>query len=61
MRKGGPSYMREAAFKSLGKGELNESGNTLEGEEESNLSRTFNGVLQDSEVNYLSNVFLVEE
>ena len=37
MRKGGPSYMREAAFKALGKGELNELGHMSEGEEESNF------------------------
>eukprot|EP00253_Pinus_taeda_P028271 PITA_28271 len=37
MRKGGPSDMREAAFKALGKGEYNESGHTSEREEESNF------------------------
>jgi len=39
MRKGGPSDMREATFKALGKGEYNVSKHTLEGEEESNFIR----------------------
>ena len=37
MRKGGPSYMREATFKVSGKEELNESGHISEGEEEANF------------------------
>eukprot|EP00253_Pinus_taeda_P032353 PITA_32353 len=37
MRKGGPSDMREAAFKASRKREYNESGHTSEGEEESNF------------------------
>jgi len=37
MRKGGPSDMREASFNASGKGELNESRHTSEGEEESNF------------------------
>ena len=37
MRKGGPSDMREAAFKASGKEELNESGHISEGEEEANF------------------------
>jgi len=52
MRKGGPSYMIEDPFKVLGRGELNELGHTLEGEEESNFvknlqrgSRRFRGKL----------------
>eukprot|EP00253_Pinus_taeda_P014755 PITA_14755 len=37
MRKGGPSDMREAAFKASGKGDYYESGHMLEEEEESNF------------------------
>eukprot|EP00253_Pinus_taeda_P032401 PITA_32401 len=37
MRKGGPSDMREATFKALGREELNESRHILEGEEEENF------------------------
>ena len=37
MRKGGPSDMREAAFKAWGREELNESGHISEGEEEANF------------------------
>eukprot|EP00253_Pinus_taeda_P005969 PITA_05969 len=39
MRKGGPSDMRVAAFKDLGKGEYYESGHVSEEEEESNFFR----------------------
>ena len=39
MRKGGPSYRREAAFKASGKGEYFESGHVSEEEEESNFVR----------------------
>ena len=52
MRIGGPSDMRESTFKTSGKGEYNESGHMLEGEEESNFvknlqqgSRRFRGKL----------------
>eukprot|EP00253_Pinus_taeda_P013040 PITA_13040 len=48
MRKGGPSDKREAAFKALGKGDYYESGHMSEEEEESIMSRTFNGELVDS-------------
>lgn len=37
MRKGGPSNMREATFKTSGKEELNQSGHISEGEEEENF------------------------
>eukprot|EP00253_Pinus_taeda_P032145 PITA_32145 len=37
MRKGGPLDMREATFKSSGKGEYNELGHTSEGKQESNF------------------------
>eukprot|EP00253_Pinus_taeda_P029759 PITA_29759 len=37
MRKGGPSDMREVAFKASGREELNESRHTSEGEEEANF------------------------
>lgn len=37
MRKGGPSDMREAAFKAWGREELNESGHISKGEEEANV------------------------
>ena len=37
MRKGGPSDMREAAFKALGREELNESEHNSKGEEEANF------------------------
>ena len=37
MKKGGPLDMKEATFKASGKGQLNESRHTSEGEEESNF------------------------
>ena len=41
MRKGGPSDMRETAFKALGREELNESRHISEGEEEANFFKNF--------------------
>eukprot|EP00253_Pinus_taeda_P031046 PITA_31046 len=39
MRKGGPSDMREATFKALGREELNELGHSSEGKEEANFAK----------------------
>eukprot|EP00253_Pinus_taeda_P035029 PITA_35029 len=61
MRKGGSSDMREAEFKALGKKNSMNQDIFQKEKKKQTLSRTFNGVPEDSEVNYLSNVFLVEE
>eukprot|EP00253_Pinus_taeda_P012117 PITA_12117 len=61
MRKGGPSDMREVAFKASGKGEYNESGHMQKERKNKTLSRTFKKVMEDLEVSYISNALLVEE
>jgi len=61
MRKGGPSDRREATFKASGK-EITMSQDTcLKKRRNQILSKTFNGVLEDSKVSCLSNALLVEE
>jgi len=53
MRKGGPSDRREAASKASGKGDYYESGTCQKKKKNQILSKTFNGVLDDSEVSHL--------